>query len=111
MRRIVCVFSLQKIVSEVRLGDFLQRPNANNSYSKIGGIGARVHSGSRVPGHARVVGGDETHAHRAAAQRRQGPSRPIEGDAFLLQASVLVCSAASLGWTTPIVLYGVASPR
>ena len=40
-----------------------------------------------------------------------GAAKTIEGDAFLLQASVLVCSAASLGWTTlQIVLYGGSEP-
>ena len=58
MRRIVCVFSLQKFVSEVKKFDLrfspATQPKTNTVfYSKFGGIGARVHSGSRVPAHAR----------------------------------------------------------
>ena len=51
---------------------------------------------------------------RIGRRRKGGKGRAaktIEGDAFLLQASVLVCSAASLGWTTlQIVLYGGSEP-
>ena len=51
---------------------------------------------------------------RIGRHRKDGKGRAaknVEGDAFLLQASVLVCSAASLGWTTlQIVLYGGSEP-
>ena len=51
---------------------------------------------------------------RVGRRRKRDKSRAaktIEGDAFLLQASVLVCSAASLGWTAlQIVLYGGSEP-
>ena len=51
---------------------------------------------------------------RVGRHRKGGKGRAaktVEGDAFLLQASVLVCSAASLGWTTlQIVLYGGSEP-
>ena len=51
---------------------------------------------------------------RVGRRRKRDKSRAaktIEGDAFLLQASVLVCSAASLGCTAlQIVLYGGSEP-
>ena len=44
-------------------------------------------------------------------RKRGGGGSSIEGDAFLLQASVLVCSCASLGWTVlQIALYGGSEP-
>ena len=48
---------------------------------------------------------------RVGRRRKSRAAKIIEGDAFLLQASVLVCSAASLGWTAlQIVLYGGSEP-
>lgn len=117
MRRIVCVFSLQKFVSEVKKFDlrFSPRPTprpiqcSTQNSAESGRACIRVRAFRRTRASSAAM--KPTRIGRRRKGGKGGAAKTIEGDAFLLQASVLVCSAASLGWTTlQIVLYGGSEP-
>ena len=118
MRRIVCVFSLQKFVSEVKKfvifsGTQPANPRPTQCSAQNSAESGRACIRVRAFRHTRASSAamKPTRIGRRRKGGKGGAAKTIEGDAFLLQASVLVCSAASLGWTTlQIVLYGGSEP-